>query len=146
MNNSIESSEKPSPRNTGRIKRISLWIALIIAVVVFVVVKNKQQENEPKTLTAKFLLSGELGIKFTFNASATSGESISVTTELGKAKQNILTTDKLEISSCKLERLAGTGRLILEIFSDTNLVTTVELPADKRIVELKKDGWSHKEL
>ncbi len=143
MTDPIGASKLPPVLKKGKSKpAVFLRIGLLIVVIVFVTAKVKQHENKSKSPVTSFLLSGEQGTKFSFSVTTATGESKNVTTQIWKQKQKVLTTDKLEILSCKLERLEGEGAISLEILVDTNLMATVELPAGKQVVELKRDHWS----
>jgi|SRR5450756_836833 len=145
MTNPIESNEVPPVFKKRSSNLFLLRIGLLVVFIIFIVAKVRQHENASKLPITKFLLSGETGTKFAFSASDATGWAIGVTTQLDSQKQEVLTTTKYEVESCRLERLEGAGGLTLEILVGTNLVSTVELAKDKRVVELKKDGWNYKE-
>lgn len=125
--------------------QIILRLALVAAVVAFIHFLERRNQHQKSNLQkTTFVLSGVSGMRIRLEAVPIEGGRFEVSTGIRETEIPVLTATNREFASCRLERLAGDGVITLKIMEDTNLVSTIELPADRRVLELKRNGWTHK--
>jgi hypothetical protein len=125
----------------GRARKF-LLVIFLITLAIFIFLCSKERTSSKEIMSEAVIL-GPPNISFNFHAVGTSGREWQISTATYDKPLHVLKLTSEDFVSCELERVSGNGVLTLEIFHKTNLVDSVELPADKRMIKLQKNRWSH---